>query len=210
MIQFHDRQDAGKQLAEALAPYRGKSTVVYALPRGGVVLGFEIAEVLGAPLDLVITRKIGHPLSPEYAVCAITEDGVMLCNEEERASLGEAWLRSAAAKEQKEAVRRRVAYLGGVKSTSAKGKIAILVDDGVATGLTLRVAVQALRAQEPKKLIVAIPVAPHEVAELLRQEADELVILDDARDYLGAVGAYYNVFPQVTDGEVITLLERTH
>lgn len=210
MVHFHDRRDAGRRLAEALAAYRGADAVVYALPRGGVVLGEKIAKALGLPLDLVITRKIGHPASPEYAVCAITEDGAMICNEAVRASLSEAWLRDVAAQEQKEAARRRKAYLKGRGSISAKGKIAIVVDDGVATGLTLRAAVRALRAQLPKKLVAAVPVAPHDTAEVLRQEVDELVILDDAEDYLGAVGSYYDIFPQVTDGEVIALLRDLH
>ena len=187
--------------------FRGEEVVVYALPRGGVVLGFEVARALHAPLDLVIARKIGHPSNPEYAVCAVTEDGTLLCNELERASLDPEWLKQKAEKEREEAERRRKTYLKDKKHISAAGKIAFVVDDGVATGLTLRAALRSLRAERPKKLIVAVPVAPHEVVEILRKEADEVIVLEDVRDYRGAVGAYYDDFPQTTDEEVIQLLQ---
>lgn len=206
-VHFIDRRDAGKRLAAALKEYKGTDAIVYALPRGGVVLGFEIAKALKAPLDLVITRKIGHPANPEYAVCATTESGELLCDERERASLDPAWLKQAASRERKEATRRRKLYLQGAAHVSAAGKTAIVVDDGIATGLTIRAAVRSLRAERPKALIVAVPVAPHEVVEVLKKEADRVITLEDARSYLGAVGAYYDDFPQVTDGEVIQLIE---
>lgn len=208
-MRFIDRQDAGRQLAKALRKYRGEDTVVYALPRGGVVVGFEVARELKAPLDLVITRKIGHPDNPECAVCAVTEEGVLLCDEDRRALLDPHWLKQEAEQEREEALRRRKVYLNQEKYTSAKGKRAIIVDDGIATGLTFQAALQALSQEKPKELIAAVPVAPHEAMEMLRQEADAVVVLEDARNYLGAVGAYYNAFPQVTDEEVIDLLKRS-
>ena len=205
---FKDRKEAGEILARALAEYKGKDAIVYALPRGGAVPGFEIAQALRAPLDLVIARKIGHPNNPEYAICAVTEAGEPFCNEAERAMLDPSWLAQEIKKERAEAKRRRLLYLKNQKHYSAKGKIAIVVDDGVATGLTLRAAIRSLRREEPKELIVALPVAPHEMVEILRAEADRVVILKDEQGYLGAVGAYYQNFPQVSDEEVIELMKQ--
>ena len=206
---FKDRKEAGELLAQELAEYRDKDVVIYALPRGGVVLGFEIAQSLHAPLDLVIARKIGHPDNPEYAVCAVTEEGEPLCKEGERATLDPEWLEREIKKERGEAKRRRETYLGNKKHYSAKNKIAIVVDDGVATGLTLRSAFRFLRKEQPKELVVAIPVAPHELVEILRAEADKVVALKDEEEYLGTVGAYYQNFPQVSDEEVIELLRQS-
>jgi len=208
MIQFKDRQDAGRQLARALREYSDGDSVIYALPRGGVVLGSEIANTLHIPLDLVITRKIGHPSNPEYAICAVSEDGELVCNEVEKAFVNKDWLKNAVAKEVKEAARRGEVYLRGIKHIPATNITAIVVDDGVATGLTIKAALQSLRKEKPKKLMVAIPVAPHDTLNELRGSADEVVVLEDAKDYLGAVGAYYAYFPQVTDEEVIKLLTR--
>ena len=208
-MRFSDRKEAGRKLAAKLKGYRGSDTVVYALPRGGVVLGYEISQALGVPLDLVITRKIGHPYNPEYAIGAITEEGEALYAERERAALDQDWLKQAAEKEQREALRRRNVYLKGRKRTSAKGRRAIVVDDGVATGLTLRAALLSLRKDKPRELIVAVPVAPYDVIQVLRNEADTVVVLEDDREYLGAVGAYYDEFPQVSDEEVIRLLQQS-
>ena len=206
-MRFKDRAEAGQKLAEKLEKYRGKEAVIYALPRGGVVLGYEIAKHLKAPLDLVITRKIGHPNNPEYAVCAIAEDGHMICNEEERSRIESIWFDKKAKDEQEEAKRRRELYLQG-RSESAEGKIAIIVDDGVATGLTLRLAIKELKHKQPKRIVVAVPVAPGEIASELEKEVDEFVVLDIPEFYLGAVSAYYENFTQVEDEEVIDLLEK--
>lgn len=213
---FKDRIDAGKKLTGALEKYNGEGVVVYALPRGGVVLGAEVARVLHTPLDLVIPRKIGHPLNPEYAICAVTESGELICNEEERATIDKEWLKEAIEKEKREAKRRRETYLGLGKpnlrvyeTLRLKGKTAIIVDDGVATGLTIRAAIKDIRVKNPKKLVVAVPVVPKDVAEILRKESDELVALEIPEHYLGAVGAYYCGFGQVEDEEVIKLLSRS-
>lgn len=205
-MRFKDRHEAGQRLAKALQLYRGADTIIYALPRGGAVVGAEIARGLGLPLDLVITRKIGHPDNPEYAVCAVAETGSLICDEAERARLDPQWLAAAVAREQAEAARRRQTYLRGQASHSANQKTAIVVDDGVATGLTLRAAIRALKAERPKRIVVAIPVTPSDTADVLRRESDELVALVEDPDYLGAVGAYYDSFPEVTDAEVIYLL----
>ncbi len=208
-MHFSDRQEAGRKLAAELGGYRGSDVVVYALPRGGVVLGYEVSQALGAPLDLVITRKIGHPENPEYAIGAITEEGESLYDEREKSLVDRAWLERAAQKERREALRRRQVYLQGKSRASARGKRVIVVDDGVATGLTLRVALASLRKDEPRELIVAVPVAPHDIVSILEKEADTVVVLEDATEYLGAVGAYYERFSQVSDEEVIDLLRRS-
>ena len=208
-MRFSDRKEAGRKLAAELGGYRGDDVVVYALPRGGVVLGYEISQALCVPLDLIITRKIGHPYNPEYAIGAITEEGEALYEERERVEADQDWLKKAAEKERREALRRRRVYLNGRKRTSAQGKRAIVVDDGVATGLTLRAALLSLRKDKPKELIVAIPVAPHDVIQVLRNEADTIVVLEDAQEYLGAVGAYYDEFPQVSDEEVVHFLRQS-
>lgn len=194
------------RLAKALARYDSDDAVVYALPRGGVAIGAEVAKQLELPLSLVIPRKIGHPENEEYAVCAVTEDGELVCNEEESNALDPAWLTAAKKREQKEAKRRRAAY-GGAR-IPATGKLALIVDDGIATGLTMRAAIRSLRKELPSEVVVAAPVAPREVVEYLRDDADDVVVLDDSEPFLGAIGAYYDSFPQVSDAEVIALMQQ--
>ncbi len=204
---FKDRADAGKKLSKALEKYRNKDAVIYALPRGGVILGKEISKQLGLPLDLIITRKIGHPFQHEYAICAIAEDGEMICNESEKRLIQKKWLEKEMLNERNEAKRRREIYRGGRKPQSAKGKIAIIVDDGVATGLTMELAVLEIKKDRPKMLIVAVPVIPKDTAEKFKKEIDELVALDIPEDYLGSVGSYYQEFAQVSDSEVVEILK---
>lgn len=205
-MHFDDRRDAGVQLAKALARYDGEDAVIYALPRGGVVLGDEVAKQLELPLSLIIPRKIGHPENEEYAVCAVTEEGELVCNEEESTRLDPAWLEKARKHGQKEAKHRRATY-GGAR-IPASGKVAIVVDDGIATGLTMRAAVRSLRRELPSEVIVAAPIAPREVVEYLQKEADDVVVLDDSEPFLGAIGAYYESFPQVTDDEVVAIMRK--
>ena len=203
---FQDRQEAGQLLAEKIAELDFKNAVVYALPRGGVVLGLEVAKKISAPLDLVIARKIGHPQNPEYAICAITEDGQMTCNEEEKKSVDPRRLEESAKKEMEEAKRRRNLYLKGRPHILATGKKAIIVDDGIATGLTIIAAVKYLKKENPSKIIVAVPVAPKDAVLEMKRYADQVVALESPEKYLGAVGAYYRDFPQVSDQEVIAIL----
>ncbi len=208
-MRFTDRIDAGQRLAVALLKFAPEQPIVCALPRGGVPLGVEVARALKAPLDLVITRKIGHPAQSEYAICALGESGVLLCNEVERERVDEHWLQQQVAREMAEAHRRRKAYLGDRPALPWAGRTVILVDDGMATGLTMRAAIKEARLRKPRRLVVAVPVAPPETAAILRQEADELVALDIDADYLGAVGAYYDSFPQVSDEEVVGMMKAT-
>jgi predicted phosphoribosyltransferase len=135
-MRFANRQEAGRKLAEALDGFRGQAGVVYALPRGGVPLGQEVARRLGMPLDILIPRKIGHPMQPEYAICAVPEHGQRVCNPREEASVDPNWLAEAEASERAEARRRRSLY-GRADAPSVAGKLAIIVDDGIATGLTM-------------------------------------------------------------------------
>jgi putative phosphoribosyl transferase len=207
-MRFRNRQEAGYLLARALEKYKDADVVVYALPRGGVAVGIEIATHLHAPLDLIIPRKIGHPLHPEYAICAVTEEGFLVCNEEEIAHVDQGWLRTAVAQEQAEAKRRRLTYLSDRPAISAESRTAIVTDDGVATGLTIIAAIQEVRDRHPQKIVLAIPVVPKGIAEELRKHVDELVALEIPEVYLGAVGAYYEEFDQVSDDEVIEALRR--
>lgn len=203
---FKDRKEAGEKLAEKLRGYKGENVIVYALPRGGVPLGIEVAKSLGARLDLAIPRKIGHPLQPEYAVCAVSERGDLVCNEREKAGLDKKWLDEQIKKERKESKRRRQKYMGGHFELPGEDTTAILIDDGIATGLTMKAAIAGMKKLNPKKIIVAVPVLPKEVAEELKREVDDVVALDIPKFYMGAVGAYYRNFPQLEDEEVIKLL----
>lgn len=207
-IHFHDRKEAGLKLAKMLEGYaKDTSVVIYALPRGGVVLGAEIARHLKVPLSLAIARKIGHPAQDELAIGAVTETGEALLDPIFVTDRQAGWLSPLIEKQRQEAARRRKRYLADQPAISARDKIAIVVDDGVATGFTLRAALNELRGQKPLKLVVAVPMAPPEVAALLEQDADELIIIDRGDDYLGSVGAYYDIFPQVTDEEVLGALD---
>lgn len=206
---WKDRYEAGEKLAEGLIRYRGERGVVYALPRGGVVLGSIVAARLNMPLDLVITRKIGHPRDPEYAVCAVGEGGELVCNPHVRESLEDMWLEEMNEKALQEIERRRRRYVRGRQRQSSYERIAILVDDGVATGLTMQAAIREIRRDRPLKIIVAVPIAQRATVVRLEQLADEVITLRTDEHFLGSVGAYYRDFEQVSDEEVVTLLGRT-
>ncbi|WP_024325745.1 phosphoribosyltransferase [Thioalkalivibrio sp. AKL19] len=208
-MRFRDRNEAGEQLAQALERYRGQPGVVYALPRGGVPLGVAVARHLGMPLDLLIPRKIGHPFHPEYAICAVPERGDRVCNPREAERVDPDWLERAEAHERAEARRRRQLYCT-TPAPDVNGKLAIIIDDGIATGLTMRAAIRDARQRKPRHLVVAIPVAPADTAAVLETEVDELVTLDIPEYYRGSVGAYYEDFEQTSDDEVISLLASVH
>ncbi len=205
---FKDRKDAGAQLAERLKEYIGqKNMLVLALPRGGVVTGVEIANRLKAPLDVLIVRKIGHPGQPELAVGAISETGSIVYNEDVVASAGvtREYLRGEAARQREETARRQRLYRGGQKLVNLRGKTIILVDDGVATGATMKAAVETLKRQQVGKLVVAVPVAPPETAAELQKMVDVFVCLAMPEDFF-SVGSYYEDFMQVTDADVTMFL----
>lgn len=203
---FQNRKEAGIKLAEALSKFKDDDVIVFALPRGGVVLGVEIAEKLDAPLDLVITKKIGHPFNSEYAIGAVAESGEPLYNAAELRRVDASWRRSEEERMRAELKRRRRDYFGDREQEDLAGKVAIIVDDGIATGLTMMAAIKYLRGQGAERIVVAIPVTPYDTAQRLREQTDDLVSLQIDRYYRGAVGAYYKDFRQVSDEEVIALL----
>lgn len=207
-MHFVDRSKAGQLLGKALEKFTGQDVVVYALPRGGVVTAIEIAQHLKAPLDLIIARKIGHPYQPEYAIAAIAENGDMIGNQDELAAVDQEWLEAEKQRQRAEAKRRGEMYLAGLPKIAGEGKIAIIVDDGIATGLTMQVGILELKRRNPLKIIVAVPVIPRSRAVQLQSMVDELVALEipDDYDFLGAVGAYYTDFSQIEDEEVIAIL----
>jgi|LSQX01.1.fsa_nt_gb predicted phosphoribosyltransferase len=204
---FQDRREAGIKLAQALGKFHGQDVIILALPRGGVVLGAEIAKQLHAPLDLVLTKKIGHPLNPEYAICAMAEGGEPICNTLEVSMVDQEWFQNEIKRTQAELARRRSEYLGDAAPREVKGKIAIIVDDGIATGYTMMAALEELKRRGAKKVVVAIPVTPADTAPHLEKMGAELISLKVDPYYLGAVGAYYLDFDQVSDSEVISLLK---
>lgn len=205
---FKDRREAGVKLGEALLPYRSEDVIVLAIPRGGVVLAYEIAKALSAPLDLIFAHKIGHPLQEEYAIAAISEEGHLIGHAKELEHVTPEWLETEKQKTLMEIKRKRNLYLKGRKKPDLKDKVVIIVDDGIATGLTLRAAILEAKHAKPKKLIVATAVAPKSTADSIKKDVDEFVALtiDPEDKFLGSVGAYFESFHQVTDNEVINLL----
>jgi putative phosphoribosyl transferase len=207
-ILFEDRVDAGRQLAEQLAPYAEERPVVFALPRGGVPVGAEVSRSLGAPLEVIVSRKLGAPGQPEFGIGAVAPGGVRVLNERAVRALGieEDYLEMISARELAEAERRLKLFRGDRPYPDLERRTAILVDDGLATGVTARAALLALRRMNPRRLVLAVPVCALQTAELLRPEADDLICLL-APANLEAVGLWYRNFEQTSDEEVVRLLE---
>ena len=201
---FKDRAEAGQKLAILLKKQSThiKDGIVLALPRGGVVVGAEISKALNLSLDIIVTRKIGAPLNPEYAVAAVSENQLIVSPRE---NPDPEYLKEETSKERQEIARRVREYRGKRPAINLKNKIAILVDDGLATGLTMAVAIKEVRLQNPAKIIMAVPVAPPETVENLKSKVDEIIVLNIEPLFL-AVGQFYENFPQTTDDEVISLL----
>ncbi|MGE5540511.1 MAG: phosphoribosyltransferase [Gemmatimonas sp.] len=206
---FRDRTDAGRHLAAALEKYRGADLVVLALPRGGVQVAVEIAARFHAPLDLVLVRKIGVPFQPELAMGAVVDgaDPLIVRNDDviALADVQEAEFRRVCTRELAEIERRRKAYFGGRPRAEVRGRVAIVVDDGIATGATTRAALRAVRQRGPKSIVLAVPVAPTSTIATLRNEVDDLVCLEDYEPF-GAIGAFYSDFRQLSDDDVIRAL----
>lgn len=206
---FSDRSDAGRQLAKALDRFRREDVVVLALPRGGVAVAKEVAAHLNAPLDLLLVRKIGVPMQPELAMGAVIDgaDPVVVRNDD---VIRLAWISAgefeeACQRELAEIERRRQRYLGGRPAVEITGRVAIIIDDGIATGATVRAAIGGLRRRNPRKIVLAVPVAPPETIASLRQEADEVVCLRQPA-FFEAIGFYYADFRQLSDEDVIKSL----
>lgn len=208
---FRDRRDAGRRLAGELAKFVGRDPVVLALPRGGVPVGFEIADALHAPLDLVLVRKIGAPDQAELAVGAVVDGArpeiVLNFDIVQELGLSEAWLKEAAAHQLAEIERRRRAYLGDRPPVALEDRPVIVVDDGIATGATMAAALQAIRRAGPARLVLAVPVAPPDGIERLRPAVDEVVCLATPREF-AAIGMFYEDFAQLADHDVVDLLRR--
>lgn len=206
---FHDRVEAGRELGRALSGLGLHDPVVLALPRGGVPVGAEVAAALHAPLDLLLVRKIGAPWQPELAVAAIVDGSnpdVVVDEETLRLEgLSRSYVDAEAARQLQEIERRRKVYLGGRSPIELAGHTAVLVDDGIATGTTVRAALRALRRRRPAALVLAVPVAPPETVEALRAEVDRLICLATPQPF-HAIGLYYADFHQLEDAEVIDIL----
>lgn len=208
---FKDRQEAAELLAEKLEEYlppKMEDVLVLAIPRGGVVVGGIVAKGLGVSLDLVISRKIGHPYNPEYAIAAVDEDGEITFNPEEAGfgDVTEKYIDEEAKKQIVEIKRRLAEYRGDLSSPKITGKIVIVVDDGVATGLTTISAIRFIRNQKPKRVILAVPVLPADRIEKMKAEVDVLIYLEAPAVFF-AVGQFYQEFPQTSDEEVKKILK---
>jgi len=213
MKRFADRREAGRALAVLLSARRLPDPVVLALPRGGVPVGLEIARRLGAPLDLVMVRKIGVPFQPELAAAAVVngDSPEIVVNEDvaRLARLGRAEIEALARVELAEIARRRAVYLSGRRAVPVEGRTAIVVDDGIATGATMRAALHAVRRRRPARLVLAVPVAPPSTLEALGEEVDEIVCVERPPG-LGAIGEFYVDFTQLADGDVVAMLDEAH
>jgi putative phosphoribosyl transferase len=204
---FRDRREAGRELGKRLAAEKGTDALVLGLPRGGVPVAAEVARALHAELDVLVSRKLGSPLSPELAIGAVTANGDTFLNQDviDQLRVSDAYLASVTASEQAEARRREVRFRGARPAPRVASRTVILVDDGLATGATMRAAVRSVRQQRPGRLIVAVPVGPRDACAALRREADQVVCIYEP-DYFDAVGSYYADFRQVEDTEVEEML----
>ncbi len=207
MNSFRDRHDAGRQLADALAEYADRDAVVLALPRGGVPVGYEVAKKLDLPLDVFLVRKLGVPGHEELAMGAIASGGVRVINDDVMASvpITPEQVEQVAEREREELRRRERAYRGDREPLDISGKTAVLVDDGLATGASMRAAVRAIRVRHPRNIVLAVPTAPARTVREFRKVVDDVVCLATPSPFF-AVGGSYQDFSQTTDEEVRQLL----
>jgi predicted phosphoribosyltransferase len=208
---FHDRHDAGRRLAVALASYAAETDVlILALPRGGVPVAYEVARALWAPLDVFLVRKLGVPAHEELAMGAIASGGIRVLNDDivSALRLDAATIDAAAEREERLLQERERRYRDAQPRPQIQGRVVILIDDGLATGATMRAAIEAIRQQSPSRLIVAVPVAPPETCDAIRAQVDETVCALTPRFFYG-VGMWYEDFSETTDEEVSELLARS-
>lgn len=197
-----DRKEAGLLLSEKLEKYQDTDTLILAVPRGGVPIGYEIAKNLNLQLDIILSKKIGHPLNKEFAIGAVSLDSLLIDSHPE---VSQAYIESEI-KYLRELLQEKYAlYMGNRKPIDVKGKNVIIVDDGIATGNTLLACINMLRKNNPKKIIVAVPVVPADMVPIFKQKADEFIYLMAPIDF-GGVGRFYENFEQVNDEEVIRML----
>jgi putative phosphoribosyl transferase len=206
---FGDRRDAGKRLARRLDGLELLNPVVLGVPRGGVVVAYEVSRALDAPLDVLIPRKIGAPSNPEMAIGALAQDGTLVVDQALVAAMGvpEAYIREEAERQQVEIGRRLSLYRQGAPAIGLEGAAVIVVDDGIATGATILAALRGLRSARPAKVILCVPVAPPDTLQRLLPEADEIICLATP-DPFYAVGQFYRHFDQTLDEEVVDLIKR--
>ncbi|HLQ07095.1 MAG TPA: phosphoribosyltransferase family protein, partial [Nitrososphaerales archaeon] len=202
------RQEAGRKLAGALREFKGKDVVVLGIPRGGVVVANEVAKALGAPLDIVVTRKIEAPGEPEYALGAVTQEGDVIMDRQAAESLGAspAYLDEQVRKKREEVKERMQRLRGDAPYPRIEGKVVVIVDDGIATGSSVSAAVMSVKKRKPKEVIVAVPVAPADAIEMLAGEGARVVCLETPGPFL-AIGEFYGDFDQVEDLEVKRILD---
>lgn len=206
---FQDRAEAGQLLAKELEWLRGlESLLVLGIPRGGVVVAYEVAKELDAPLDVYITRKIGAPHNPELAIGAVASDGTVVLDQAliRRLSVSDGYVQQETARQRREIDRRLAAYRGAQAELNLTAKTVVLVDDGVATGATVLASLRAIRERQPARLILAVPVGPPDTIHQLSQEVEQVVCLHTP-EMFWAVGAFYAVFDQTSDTEVVRLLK---
>ncbi len=203
---FENRKEAGIKLAEKLEEHITKDTIVLTIPRGGVNVGYEIAEKYDLPLDVIIIKKIGYPGNPEYAIGAVSMDSSYI--NPRHINISEDYVRRNIMEKQEEAKERYKELRGGKPPIDLKGKRVILVDDGIATGATMKMAVQVVKGKDPEKVIVAVPVAPPSTVKNLMEEADDVIALLEPSHFM-AIGQFYRDFSQVPTEEAKRLLERT-
>ena len=209
IVMFSDRVEAGRKLASELVDFlRNRSVIVLAIPRGGVVVGYEVAHKLKVPLDIIIPRKIGAPSNPELAIGAVTEDGTAILDEKlvGYLNVSRRYIEEESKRQLKEIERRLKAYRGDVPYPNLTNRIVIIVDDGVATGSTIRAALSSLRKRKAKQVVIAVPVGPAETIKELEEKADRVVCLFIPEEFY-AIGQFYENFDQTSDEEVIRLLK---
>ena len=210
MNKFTDRKDAGRKLARALQKYEGrKNLIVLGLPRGGVPVAYEVAKALSCPLDVFLVRKLGTPQNPELAMGAIASGNVRVMNEDvvRRSGVSEEEINRVAEKEREALQKREDRYRGARPGIDLKGKTIILVDDGLATGATMRAAVRALKEHQPEKIVAAVPTAPPNTCQAFESEVQEIICLEKPRPFFGVGGSYQN-FSQTSNEEVRQYLEQ--
>lgn len=199
---FDDRKEAGMLLSKKLEKYQGTNAIILAVPRGGVPIGYEIAKNLHLPLDIILSKKIGHPLNKEFAIGAVSQDSVII---DELLDIPIDYIEREIKQLRESLKDKYYLYMGNRKPTDIKGKTVIIVDDGIATGNTLLASIEMLRKSKPKKIVVAVPVVPYDTVRVFQKKADEFVHLVASKNFRG-VGGFYEDFDQVNDDEVIRML----
>ena len=205
---FKNRAEAGMKLAESMKDFGGKDVVVLGIPRGGVVVAKEIAKELGAPMDIIVTKKIGAPGEPEFALGAVTQEGDVIMDRQVAESLGASreYLDDQIAEKRKEVSDRMRRLRGDAPYPTLEGRVVLIVDDGIATGSSMEAAVMSVKKRKPKEVVVAVPVAPRDAIDALTEDGTKVVCLESPGSFL-AIGEFYRDFGQVEDTEVVRILQ---